>query len=375
MPTLQPSQNEAQLSRCLEFHPLCAGWLLCWQRWQVLICIKFCAVSSWGLLREPGVSNHFPAVLQGKWWFPQGSVSGSVTHAGAEDPFPTHWDVDSLFPAAHSKPALSHPMHHGWLEEVGQTPHGIRWIFPRVISQGCQPDVKLRLCSPPTRLVTACLWKWAKPLLLILEITDPQSELSYTREYWEYCWPCYGRSGCQFTVVWDLIMACTYECWWQRQSRSGLPAGSRILEEEDVCSAICSWKQGKACTAEVLIGLLCLFSGHPGLWDVLPGGGVAAGEEADRHRWHCLLWLPQRERHLPVPGREWHLPCERWRPPWIHREFTHLLSLCRTLLWQGPPLAWSESKEQMISSYCTGTGSDLDNPGSRVIHRDVFPWL
>lgn len=164
---------------------LCAGWLLCWQRWQVLICIKFCAVRSWGLLREPGVSNLFPAVLQGKWWFPRGSVSGSVTHAGAEDPFPTHWDVDSLFPAAHSKPAPSHPMHHGRLEEVGQTPHGMRWIFPRVISRGCQPDVKLRLCSPPTRLVTACLWKWAKPLLLILEITDPQSELSYTRECWE----------------------------------------------------------------------------------------------------------------------------------------------------------------------------------------------
>lgn len=144
-------------------------------------------------------------------------------------------------------------------------------------------------------------------------------------------------------------------------------------EEEDVCAAICSWKQGKVCRAELLIGLLCLFSGHPGLWDVLPGRGVAAGEEADRHRWDCLLRLPQRERHLPVPGREWDLPCERWRPPWIHREFTHLLSLCRTLLWQGSPLAWSESKEQIISSYCTGTGSDLDNPGNRVIHRVVFP--
>lgn len=51
----------------------------------------------------------------------------------------------------------SHPMHRGRLEEVGQTPHGMRWIFPHVISWGCQPDVKLRLCSPPTRPVTACV--------------------------------------------------------------------------------------------------------------------------------------------------------------------------------------------------------------------------
>lgn len=61
------------------------------------------------------------------------------------------------FPCCTSKPAPSHPMHHGRLEEVGQTPHGMRWIFPPVISRGCQPDIKLRLCSPPTSPVTACL--------------------------------------------------------------------------------------------------------------------------------------------------------------------------------------------------------------------------
>lgn len=147
--------------------------------------------------------------------------------------------------------------------------------------------------------------------------------------------------------------------WRRRMSAQPSAPGSRVRHAEKRC-----WLGSSAC-----------FSGHPGLWDVLPGRGAAAGEEAHRHRWDCLLWLPQGERHLPLPGREWDLSCERWRPPWIHREFAHLLSLCWTLLWQGLPLAWSESKEQIISSYCTGTGSDLDNPGNRIIHRGVFPWL
>lgn len=112
--------------------------------------------------------------------------------------------------------------------------------------------------------------------------------------------------------------------WRRRMSAQPSAPGSRVRHAEKRC-----WLGSSAC-----------FSGHPGLWDVLPGRGAAAGEEAHRHRWDCLLWLPQGERHLPLPGREWDLSCERWRPPWIHREliiFCLSAGLCsgKDLLWLG----------------------------------------
>lgn len=47
-----------------------------------------------------------------------------------------------------------HPMHHGRLEGVGQTPCGIWCVFSPVTSSGCQPDIKFLLCCPPTRPAT-----------------------------------------------------------------------------------------------------------------------------------------------------------------------------------------------------------------------------
>lgn len=161
-------------------------------------------------------------------------------------------------------------------------------------------------------------------------------------------------------------MACTYECWWQRQKQEWAPGcqqdsggGGGCLHSHLVLEAwhaemLCQYS--KECRAGVLIVLLCPFSGHPGLWDVLSWGGVASGEEANWHCRDCLLWLPPRKRHLSVSGWEWNLSCKGWRSSWIHCEFTQLS--CSTTVLLSSKL---EGKIMSMSSCCADEASSLDN--------------